>query len=142
MPELLGAILLGSFAAGSADALSDLDLVLVAPEGSFAAAWARRHHLHPPNVAAHWDHRREEIPEAGAHKWLTAHLVLVECLIATPSSGVRLAEPAMVVAGPAGQVGMFPGRPPISRSEMGEDVHPIERAYDTFKGLVRKTAPY
>ncbi|MGH2586410.1 MAG: hypothetical protein ACRDJE_15965, partial [Dehalococcoidia bacterium] len=37
------AILMGSFAAGRADTLSDIDLTLLAPEGGFEAAWARRY---------------------------------------------------------------------------------------------------
>ncbi|MGE0544675.1 MAG: nucleotidyltransferase domain-containing protein [Dehalococcoidia bacterium] len=49
------AILVGSFAAGTADTLSDIDLILLAPDGGFEAAWARRSDLHPTGVLAVWD---------------------------------------------------------------------------------------
>ncbi len=93
-PALDGMILLGSFARGKVDALSDLDLVLV------------------------------------------------ECLLATASSGVRLAEPAAVLAGDRGLLDRFPRRPPVTRAEMAAhplDLHPVERAYDQLKEAVRRT---
>jgi len=45
-PALAGMIVVGSFARGDVDPLSDLDLVLVAPEDGFEAAWAARELLH------------------------------------------------------------------------------------------------
>jgi hypothetical protein len=36
---------------------------------------------------------------------VTGDVILVECLIATPPSGVRLAEPAVVRAAPASSFG-------------------------------------
>jgi hypothetical protein len=67
--------------------------------------------------------------------------VLVECLLATPASGVRLAEPAAVLAGDRGLLDRFPRRPPVTRAEMAAhrvDVHPVERAYDQLKETVRR----
>ena len=138
-PELDGAILLGSFAHGEVDALSDLDLLRVVPAGGFEAAWAARAALRGPVVAA-WDQRDPGFAEAGAHKWITGELVLVECLLATGDSGVRLAEPAVVLAGDPGLLDRFPRRPPITRAEVEADpgkVHPIEQAYDQLKTSVR-----
>jgi predicted nucleotidyltransferase len=40
MPDLDGLLLLGSFAAGRADQISDVDLVAVVAEGRFDEAWA------------------------------------------------------------------------------------------------------
>lgn len=139
-PELEGAILLGSFARGEVDALSDLDLVLVVPEGGFQAAWAARTTLHSAPIVAAWDQRDAGFAQAGAHKWISEALVLVECLLATATSGVRLAEPAVVLAGNPGLLDRFPTRPPITRAEVEAqpaDVHPVERAYDEFKNSVR-----
>jgi hypothetical protein len=139
-PELDGAILLGSFARGEVDALSDLDLVLVVPEGGFGAAWAARATLRGEPVVAAWDQRDPGFAQAGAHKWITEELVLVECLLATATSGVRLAEPAVVLAGDPGLLDRFPRRPPITQAEVEADpgdVHPVERAYDQFKTSVR-----
>jgi hypothetical protein len=62
---------------------------------------------------------------------------LVECLLAAPTSGVRLAPPYRVVAGDPGLAGRFTARPPIQRAELGQDVHPVERAYDQLKEVLR-----
>jgi nucleotidyltransferase-like protein len=139
-PALAGMILVGSFARGEVDPLSDLDVVLVAPDGGFAAAWAAREELHADAALVCWDQRDPGFSEAGAHKWVTRDLVLVECLLATPTSGVRLARPAAVVAGDAGLVERFPARPQISRDELAgepERLHEVERAYDQLKAAVR-----
>ena len=141
-PDLDGAILLGSFARGEVDALSDLDLVLAVPEGGFEAAWAVRATLHAGPTVASWDQRDPGFAQAGAHKWITGELVLVECLLATATSGVRLAPPAVVLAGDPGLLDRFPTRPPITRAEVEAhpaDVHPLERAYDEFKRSVRSS---
>jgi hypothetical protein len=141
-PALDGMILLGSFARGEVDALSDLDLVLVAPDGRFEAAWVARAELRGGSTLVAWDQRDPGLTQAGAYKWITGDLVLVECLLATPASGVRLAEPAAVLAGDRGLLDRFPRRPPVTRAEMAAhpvDVHPVERAYDQLKEAVRRT---
>lgn len=84
-----------------------------------------------------WDETHDGFPEAGAHKWLTGGVVLVECLIAAPSSGVRLAEPYLVVAGDDRIASMLKARPPISRDEMGATGSEVENCYDALKIAVR-----
>jgi len=42
-PDVLGALVVGSEAAGTADATSDIDLIICIRPGRFAGAWARRH---------------------------------------------------------------------------------------------------
>jgi hypothetical protein len=141
-PALAGMILVGSFARGEVDPLSDLDVVLVVPDAGFDAAWAAREELHADSALVCWDQRDPGFHEAGAHKWVTRDLVLVECLLATPTSGVRLAGPAAVVAGDAGLLERFLARPPVSRNDLAgapERLHEVERAYDQLKAAVRGT---
>lgn len=136
-PWLDALLVVGSLADDAADALSDVDLVLVVLEGHFEAAWSERLGLHAADALRVWDQRPEQA-EVGAHKWLTADLVLVEMLIATPSSGVRLAEPWLLVAGNHDVGARLTSRPPIERRELGVAVpHPVEAAYDEFKTRVR-----
>jgi hypothetical protein len=74
----------------------------------------------------------------GAHKWVTNDLVLGECLLAAPDSGVRLAGTA--VPGGRRRTGACRAvhrRPPIQRAELDIDVHPVERAYDQLKEVIR-----
>lgn len=133
--SLDGAIVVGSFAEGSPDAASDLDLVVCVGPGRFDDAWRGRTALHTTGAVAWWD--ASVVPgESGAHKWVTDDLVLVECLFAAPG-GVRLAPPWRVVAGGADLAERFAPRPPVPRSEMGADVHPVERAYDELKEALR-----
>jgi hypothetical protein len=139
-PVLAGMVLVGSFARGEGDPLSDLDLVLVASRDCFEAAWAAREELHRGSALVAWDGRDPGFAEAGAHKWLTRDLILVECLLSTPSSGVRLADPAVVIAGDPWLLDGFPRRPPITRAELQEhplELHPVERTYDAFKATAR-----
>ena len=143
-PALAGMILVGSFAHGEVDPLSDLDVVLVVPEGGFDAAWTAREALHGDAALVCWDQRDPGFDQAGAHKWITSDLVLVECLLATPDSGVRLARPAAVVAGDAGLIERFPGRAAISSEEAAREpsrLHTVERAYDELKAAVRAALP-
>jgi hypothetical protein len=130
------AILVGSFAAGAADPLSDIDLILLAPDDGFAAACALRHELHGGAVLADWDQPREGLPEVAGHNWVTEDLILVETLFATPSSGFRLAEPYVVLAGEL-PVGVT-RRPPIARSEMTGWPHAVDIAYSTLKHVLRR----
>jgi hypothetical protein len=131
-----GAILLGSFARGTPDAVSDLDLLVCVRDGHFAAAWRQRTALQVTGAMVWWD--QHLVPDrVGAHKWVTNDLVLVECLLAAPNSGVRLAPPYRVVAGDPGLAERFTTRPPIQRTELGLDIHPVERAYDQLKEVIR-----
>jgi predicted nucleotidyltransferase len=66
-PALAGMILVGSFARGEVDPLSDLDVVVVAPDGGFDAAWAGREELHADAALVCWDQR-----DPGAYDQLKA----------------------------------------------------------------------
>ena len=101
-----GLILLGSFASGTADELSDVDVLAVAATGRFAEAWDARQRLSADALVA-WDLR----PRAGTagHNWLTRDFVKVDCTIVDPDSGVReLAEPIVVLVGPESVADRFP----------------------------------
>jgi hypothetical protein len=143
---LEGAMVIGSFAAGTADDVSDLDLIVVVANGRFGEAWAARGELEGDETLVAWDAVDPAHPEIGAHKWLTMDMVLVECLLATPSSGVRLAEPFRVLAGDASLPDRLTRRPPIARAEVeafAEEletagrVHDVERAYHTLAKAIR-----
>lgn len=129
------AVLVGSFASGRADSLSDLDLLLFVPDDGFAEAWARRNTLHVTGALIAWDDHREPERKIAKHQWVTPDLVYVECLIATSASGCRLADPHVVVAGTLPP--NVTRRPPINRAEMTGGQHPVEQAYDLFKFAVR-----
>ncbi len=98
-PDLLGAVLVGSTVTGKTDALSDIDCILVTGIGAFDDVWHDRCLLHDPTVPVCWDRCESSPSDTGAHKWLDSNVVLVECLITAPNSGVRLASPHRVVAG-------------------------------------------
>jgi hypothetical protein len=142
MPEVLGAILVGSMAGGVADACSDIDLLVCTKDGEFGAAWTRRHDLHGTDALACWDQGPQEGGEIGVHRWVTGDMVLVEALIAGPGSGVRLARPYRVVAGDPDVAGRFEPRPPIDRAEFSRDgAHPVDLAFDDLKVALRAMGP-
>jgi hypothetical protein len=117
-PALEGLILIGSFAAGHADEFSDVDSIVVVSEGRFAEAWGRRADLQTPDALFAWDVFPDPTREVGGHKWLTRDVVKVECLFATASSGVRLAEPFAAVVGEDTLGESFRRVPPIPRAEL------------------------
>jgi hypothetical protein len=132
-------LVVGSLADGAADALSDIDLLVIVREGQFKQAWAERGTLRVTGTLCAWDQQLDQDAEVAAHRWLTTDLVLVEGLIATPSSGVRLAEPWELVVGRRDTPTDLMHRPPIERTEMGAtEPHPVEAAYDDFKSRVRR----
>jgi hypothetical protein len=131
-------ILIGSLADDTADALSDLDLLVIVHEGRFAAAWASREALHATAALYSWDQFSGDLIEVAAHRWLTPDLVLVEALFATASSGLRIAPPYLVVTGDRDAPTALTPRAPIERSEMEPGkAHPVEAAYDEFKTRLR-----
>jgi hypothetical protein len=67
---------------------------------------------------------------------VTDEVVVVETLFATPSSGFRLADRFVVLAGEV--PGTVNRRPPIARSEMAGWPHAVDLAYSTFKYVVRR----
>jgi hypothetical protein len=138
MPEVAGAVLIGSIAGGVADAASDIDLIVCAVPGQFAAAWERRHDLHATGALVCWDDRPAPDSEIGTHRWVTDDMVLVEVLLATAASGVRLAPPwRMLTGGPEVAQSLTP-RPPIDRSEFRtEGAHPVDQAFEDLKWALR-----
>jgi hypothetical protein len=100
MPELDGLLLLGSFAAGRADPISDVDLVAVIAEGRFDDAWARRRELETAGTLCEWDARIDADGDAASHKWITGDIVKVECGFADATrSAMQLAPPYAVLVG-------------------------------------------
>jgi hypothetical protein len=134
-PQLAGLILLGSFARGETDSLSDVDFIVVSEPGRFDEAWEKRHDLHPDGAAC-WDYPRPDDREVAAHRWLTPELVLFDGLIATPS-GTRVADPLVVLVGNLGladdMVRFDPAAEPGGEIELNE----IERLYGQLKLAAR-----
>lgn len=141
-PHIGAMVLVGSFANGTADAMSDLDLIFLVHEGHFEPAWRRREELHVTGSVIHWDEHggesNEEPHGVGGHRWITPDLVVVESVVSTPQGGGRLAEPHKLVVGDPRLVQGFPKRPPIDRAEMtDEGAHAVDVAYGKFKDAVR-----
>ena len=135
-PPFLGLVLLGSFARGEADELSDVDFVVLAVEGRFAEAWEQRHSLHPSDAAC-WDYPRPPDREVAGHRWLTQDLVLFDGLIGTPSA-TRVADPLHVLVGDEALSRQLVKRGPISDAEREERkdeiaLHEIEQLYGRLK---------
>jgi hypothetical protein len=138
MPEIRGAILVGSLAAGTADACSDIDLIVALPDGRFANGWDRRHDVHGDGVLACWDQGPQAGSAVAVHRWVTADMVLVEALFASPASGARLAKPWRMIAGDTRVADSFEPRPPIDRAEFSRDAaHPVDLAFDDLKNALR-----
>jgi methylmalonyl-CoA mutase len=116
--HLTGAVIVGSFAIGNTDPLSDIDLIVVTMPDAFDMAWVKRCELHGDAAITCWDVRDESMPRHGAHKWLTNELVLVDCLLAEPGSGVRLAPPYQILTGGSSITDALVPSGPISRDEV------------------------
>jgi hypothetical protein len=119
-PELDALILIGSFAKGTADEASDVDMIVAVSEGHFENTWQARSTLQPPKALVAWDIRPDPEREVGSHRFLTRGMVKVETLLATPSSGVRLAEPFVVIAGDKSIAERFVRIPPIDPDVLHE----------------------
>ena len=116
MPEVDGLLLLGSFAGGRADEISDVDLVAVAADGRFADAWARRRELETSGTLFQWDVRVDSDGEAASHKWFTREIVKVECgIVDAARSTFQLAEPYAVIVGDPSVAQRIPPLEPIPR---------------------------
>ncbi|MGH2737156.1 MAG: nucleotidyltransferase domain-containing protein [Actinomycetota bacterium] len=138
-PDIGAMLLVGSFASGTADVVSDLDLFLITYEGRFEQAWKRRDELHVTGAIVHWDEQAGEPHSVAGHRWVTPELVLVESVISAPRDGARLAAPFKLVVGDTRLVENFPRRPPIDRSEMTDEAtHPVDSAYEELKEAVRR----
>jgi hypothetical protein len=140
-PPFLGVVLLGSFARGEADDLSDVDFVVFAAEGDFEAAWEQRHRLHRDDASC-WDYPRPPGEgDVAGHRWLTRDLVLFDGLIATPS-GTRVADPLHVLVGDEELSRQLVRREQITAEEQHRRrdeiaLHEVERLYGQLKLAVR-----
>jgi hypothetical protein len=140
-PPFLGVVLLGSFARGEADDLSDVDFTVFAAEGDFATAWEQRHRLHPTDASC-WDYPRPPGDrDVAGHRWLTADFVLFDGLIATPS-GTRVADPMHLLVGDHTLSNQLVKRERISAEERqqrkGEiKLHEVEQLYGRLKLALR-----
>jgi hypothetical protein len=151
MPELDGLLLLGSFAAGRADQISDVDLVAVVAEGRFDEAWARRRELETPGTLYEWDVRIESDGDAASHKWITQEIVKGECGFADSArSAMQLAEPYAVLVGDESVATRFPPLEPIPpevleayAQELRDKgmVPEVETAYGDLRRALRAVAP-
>ena len=150
LPGFGAFILIGSFAGGSPDCMSDIDSLVSIDDGAFDAAWSDRTSLYGEAPAFVWDVRPDPEREVGAHKWMTPDLVLVECVLATPAARARLADPFVVLAGDPDRVETFERVPPISRGELqayvdqnrreGRDQPEVQRAYEELARALRAVA--
>jgi hypothetical protein len=137
----LGVVLLGSFARGEADGVSDVDFTVFAPEGAFDVAWEQRHRLHPLDASC-WDYPRPPGDrDVAGHRWLTTDFVLFDGLIATPS-GTRLADPMHVLAGGDRLARQIVKREPTTGAKGAElrdeiTLHEVEQRYGQLKLAVR-----
>ena len=77
IPEVEAVVLIGSLASGRADAVSDVDAIVIARDASFAAVYRQRHNLHGASVLACWDQRTDPGADVAAHKWIDANGVLL-----------------------------------------------------------------
>lgn len=136
--EIGALVVVGSFAAGRADAVSDLDLFFITYEDNFKQAWECRRELHVTGAIVGWDELDADDRPVAGHRWLTPDVVLVESVISAPEGGGRLGEPFTVLAGDPELVENFPRRPVVENAEItnAED-HPVDLAYDGFKKTVR-----
>lgn len=139
-PSMLGLVLQGSFAAGVADPVSDVDVMLVAQPGAFDDVWSRRAELTAGSLAW-WEELLLDRPDCGVLVWLNRDLVLVEATLTTPGHA-RIAEraPSVVLAGPDDLLERFPRRPPVRRTEM-RFTHPVELALKALQDAVRGPRP-
>lgn len=133
--HVIAVLLVGSMASGTADAVSDVDLIALSDDGSFDQVWNRRTQL-SERAIYRWDVSPRGA--AGAHKWLTSDLVLVECLVGEIDA-IRVADPWIQLLG-ADISERITRREPILRAEVrggGLVTDDIERLYDALKLWVR-----
>ncbi len=144
-PPFLGVVLVGSFARGEADDLSDVDFIVFAAEGDFDEAWEQRHRLHPVDAAC-WDYPRPPGDrDVAGHRWLTADFVLFDGLIATPS-GTRVADPLHILVGEEVLSRQLVQREPITAEEQYRrkdeiTLHEVEQLYGQLKLALRRHRP-
>ena len=151
MEELDGLLLLGSFAAGRADEISDVDLVAVVADGRFNEAWERRRDFETAGTLFRWDVRIESDGDAASHKWITQDIVKVECGFADAAhSAMQLAEPYAVLVGDESVATRFPALEPIPPDALEAYVQElrdkgmvpeVETAYGDLRQALRRARP-
>lgn len=134
-PELAGLLLLGSFARGEFDSLSDVDFMVVVEADRFDDAWRKRHRLHPDDAIC-WDYPKPHDRDVAAHRWLTANLVLFDGLITT-TSGARVADPLAVVVGEGDLLDRMTRFDPAAGSGPAIELHAVEQLYGQLKLAAR-----
>jgi hypothetical protein len=112
-----GLIAIGSFAKGSADDASDLDLIAVVAADAFEQVWSARKEFEPPGAVFGWDQTDDLGVEEGVRKFLTLDMVKVELVFTTGREFV-LAEPYALLVGAESLPTRFAQRSPISRDEL------------------------
>jgi hypothetical protein len=134
-PLLAGLLLLGSFARGNADWLSDVDFIVVVESGRFEEAWDRRRDLHAEGDIC-WDYPRPDGREVAAHRWLTSDFVLFDGLIAT-TAGTRIADPLVVLVGEPNLADRMDRFDPTTKNGDEIELHEVERLYGRLKLAAR-----
>lgn len=134
-PQLAGLLLLGSFARGDADSLSDVDFVVVIEPGRFDEAWEKRHDLHS-EAAACWDYPQPDTREVAAHRGLTPDLILFDGLLSGPS-GTRVADPLVVLVGEVGLTDRMTRFDPAAETGDEIELNEVERLYGQLKLAAR-----
>ncbi len=148
MPEFDGLLILGSFASGATDDLSDVDLICVVADGRFAAAWKRRAELETPGALFVWDLVVDPSVDEGGHMWITRDLVKVDLGIVDPARGdTQLAPPYAVVVGDPSIARRFPPVEAIplemveayaQKLRDGGLVPEVESRYGDLKAAIRR----
>jgi hypothetical protein len=141
-----GLLLIGSLCRGEGDAISDVDLIAIAHEDGWQAAWDARHRLSDGALVTfdRLGHRRA----VAGHIWLTQALVKVECLIAEPvAGGMRLRGDAAVLLGSAKVLDKFERKPTHTQQEVDayvaelreeQSISEIESAYGHLIALLQR----
>jgi hypothetical protein len=112
-----GLIAIGSFATGSADEASDLDLIAVVAADAFEQVWTAREEFEPQGVVFGWDQTDDLGVEEGVRKFLTVDMVKVE-LVFTTGRDFVLAEPYVVLVGNKSLPDRFQQRAAISSDDL------------------------
>jgi len=108
---LEGLVLLGSFASGTPDELSDIDVIAVSKPGLFRQAWDERHRLSEDALVS-WDLDLGSKLNVRGHNWLTRDIIKIDSTILDPDSGSKeLAAPYVVCVGPPEIANRFPHVP-------------------------------
>lgn len=131
-------LVVGSFATGQADAMSDVDAFILVEPGTFSGGWDHRHELHGESIVACWD---TSLGGAafGGHKWLTSDLTYFDCAVAEPQA-VKVTGPFLLAAGQeelAARVEVDPGSGKQDPVWPIEGTKPIPVAYAELKLAVR-----